>query len=106
MSALNQVSQNYGHEQFVWDALKDQIIAAQKHVNMTRAYLVHIDWNELGTNVYISECPRYFAAKERCFGVSQPSLKLILNYLYDECVTVSPTGSSSAKDGKLLGVTV
>jgi hypothetical protein len=89
----------------VCDAKKDQIKAAQADINTTRAYLVHIDWNELSTNVYISECP-LFPTKERIFGVSYPSLKRVLKYLYKECVTVSPIGSSSAKDGKLLGVTV
>jgi hypothetical protein len=104
MNTLNQVLPNYGHEQFVCDALKDQIKAAQAHINTTRTYLVHIDWNDLSTNVYISDCP-FSSPKERVFGVSQPSLKRVLNYLYKECTTVSPIGSSSATDGK-LGVTV
>ncbi|MFT5815941.1 MAG: hypothetical protein ACI9VT_003719, partial [Psychroserpens sp.] len=42
MNTLNQVLPNYGHEQFVCDALKDQIKAAQAHINTTRTYLVHI----------------------------------------------------------------
>jgi tetraacyldisaccharide-1-P 4'-kinase len=105
MSTLNQVSQSYDHQQFVCESIKDQIQAAQAHINTTRKYLVHIDWNDLSTNVYISECP-FSPPQERIFGVSQPSLERVLKYLYKECVTVSPIGPSSAMDGKLLGVTV
>jgi hypothetical protein len=104
MNTLNQVSQSYDHDQFVCDALKDQIKAAQAHINTTRTYLVHIDWNDLSTNVYISDCP-FSTPLERVFGnPTLGSLKRVLTYI-NQYVTVSPIGSSSAKDGKLLGVT-
>jgi hypothetical protein len=104
MNTFNQVSQSYDHRQFVCESLKDQIIAAKAHINTTRTYLVHIDWHDLNTNVYISKCPSTLP-KERIFGVSPPSLNRVLNYLYKECVTVSPIAPSSAKDGNLKGVT-
>jgi hypothetical protein len=106
MSTLNQVSPSYDHPQFVCESIKDQIKAAQAHINTTRKYLVHIDWNDLSTNVYISECP-FSPPQERVFGAPTfRSLKRVLNHLNKECVTVSPIGPSSAMDGKLLGVTV
>jgi hypothetical protein len=88
----------------VCDAKKDQINAAKAHVNTTRTYLVHIDWFDLNTHVYINYCP-FSPPKYRNFGVSKPSLQRVLNYLYKECVTVSPIAPSSAKDGNLKGVT-
>jgi hypothetical protein len=87
------------------EAKKDQVKAAKAHINTTRTYLVHIDWFELNTNVYISYCP-FSPPKERTFGVSKPSLQRVLNYLYKECVTVSPIGPSSAQGSVFLGLVV
>jgi hypothetical protein len=102
MNTLNQVSKVTHHQDVVCDALIDQIKSAQAQINMTREHFVHVE--PLSDTVVITVSVEAFTPIiPNIFVRSPKSLKKALDYI-NKYVTVSPIGSSSAKDGK-LGVT-
>jgi hypothetical protein len=104
MNTLNQVSQLKKHKVFVCDARIDQIISAQAQINMTRDHLAHVE--KLSDTIVITVSVEAFTPPiPKIFGRTPFSLKKALVHI-NQYVTVSPIGSSSAKDGNLLGVTV